>query len=94
MRSNGDLTGLERAAAPQAPKAPGALFGPHHQCPRPRRVVIVHAFERSAERGDVYVLKQILHDWDDDRCVAILDPVSPGMSEHSKVLFIEFVLPP
>ena len=44
--------------------------------------------------GDAYVLKQILHDWDDDRCVAILDQCRRVMSDHSKVLVIEFVLPP
>lgn len=44
--------------------------------------------------GDAYTLKQILHDWDDDRCVAILDQCRRVMSDHSKVLVIEFVLPP
>jgi hypothetical protein len=34
------------------------------------------------------------HDWDDDRCVTILDQCRRVMSEHSKVLVIEFVLPP
>jgi hypothetical protein len=44
--------------------------------------------------GDAYVLAQILHDWDDERSVAILRQCRSAMPAHGKLLLIELVLPP
>lgn len=44
--------------------------------------------------GDAYVLSQILHDWDDERCVAILSQCRRAMPDHGKLLVVELVLPP
>ena len=44
--------------------------------------------------GDAYVLSQILHDWDDERCVAILGQCRRAMPGHGKLLVVELVLPP
>jgi hypothetical protein len=44
--------------------------------------------------GDAYVLTRILHDWDDERCVAILQQVRQAIPDHGKLLIIEDVLPP
>jgi len=43
--------------------------------------------------GDAYVLAKILHDWDDERSVAILRQCRRAMPEHGKLLVIELVLP-
>ena len=43
--------------------------------------------------GDAYVLSQILHDWDDERCVAILGQCRQAMPGHGKLLVVELVLP-
>ena len=43
--------------------------------------------------GDAYILAQILHDWDDERSVAILQQCRRAISEHGKLLVIELVLP-
>jgi hypothetical protein len=43
--------------------------------------------------GDAYLLASILHDWDDDRCVAILTKCRQVMPAHGKLLVIELVLP-
>ena len=43
--------------------------------------------------GDAYLLAQILHDWDDERCVAILRQCRRAMPAHGKLLVIELVLP-
>ena len=43
--------------------------------------------------GDAYVLSQILHDWDDKRCVAILGQCRRAMPDHGKLLVVELVLP-
>ena len=44
--------------------------------------------------GDAYVLSQILHDWDDERCVEILEQCRRAMPDHGKLLVVELVLPP
>jgi hypothetical protein len=44
--------------------------------------------------GDAYLLAQILHDWDDERSVAILRQCRRAMPAHGKLLVIELVLPP
>ena len=43
--------------------------------------------------GDAYLLASILHDWDDDRCVAILTKCRQVMPAHGKLLIVEVVLP-
>jgi orsellinic acid C2-O-methyltransferase len=43
--------------------------------------------------GDVYVLKSVLHDWDDDRCVAILRTCRAAMDEAARLLIVELILP-
>jgi hypothetical protein len=40
------------------------------------------------------MLAQILHDWDDERSVAILRQCRRAMSAHGKLLVVELVLPP
>jgi hypothetical protein len=44
--------------------------------------------------GDAYVLKDIIHDWDDERAVAILRNCRAAMAPGAKLLLIERVLPP
>ncbi len=44
--------------------------------------------------GDAYVLASILHDWDDERSVAILRQCRRAMPARGKLLVIELVLPP
>ncbi|MGI8915131.1 MAG: methyltransferase [Chloroflexota bacterium] len=51
-------------------------------------------FEAVPSGGDAYVLAQILHDWDDARCMAILKQCHRAMTEQAKLLVVELVLPP
>jgi len=50
-------------------------------------------FEEVPSGGDVYLLKHILHDWNDDKCVTILKNVRKAMKPTSKVVVVEFALP-
>ncbi|MBN3818589.1 hydroxyneurosporene methyltransferase [Paraburkholderia sp. Se-20369] len=43
--------------------------------------------------ADVYLLKLILHDWNDDECVAILKRARQGAREGARVFVIERVVP-
>ena len=50
-------------------------------------------FERVPEAGDAYILKWVLHDWDDERSVAILRNCRRSMPPTAKLLVIEAVIP-
>ena len=51
-------------------------------------------FERVPAGGDLYLLKRIVHDWDDERASAILRSCRAAMGDRSRLLVIEHVLPP
>jgi hypothetical protein len=44
--------------------------------------------------GDLYTLRQVIHDWDDARSVAILRHCAQAMAREGKVLVIEALIPP
>lgn len=50
-------------------------------------------FEKIPPGGDAYVLKSIIHDWEDDEAVAILRNVRAAISPEGTLLLIEAVLP-
>jgi hypothetical protein len=50
-------------------------------------------FESVPPGGDVYVLTNIVHDWDDDRAVRILRNCREAMNADGRVLVAEAVLP-
>ncbi len=51
-------------------------------------------FESLPRGGETYILKNILHDWDDERAIAILKNCHSAMIENGKLLVIELVIPP
>jgi len=44
--------------------------------------------------GDAYILKHVIHDWDDERAKAILESCRRAMDPASKLLIVEGVYPP
>ena len=44
--------------------------------------------------ADIYLLKDVLHDWDDARCAMILGAVAASMPVGSKLVVIEYLQPP
>ena len=46
-------------------------------------------FERVPEGADAYLLKSILHDWEDSECVAILRVIREAMPDDGVVLVLE-----
>jgi hypothetical protein len=51
-------------------------------------------FDRVPSGGDLYVLKKIIHDWDDARASLILENCHAAMSSKARLLVIEPVVPP
>jgi O-methyltransferase domain len=50
-------------------------------------------FDGVPARANAYVLRAILHDWDDERSAAILENVRKAMAEGPVLLIVERVLP-
>ena len=46
-------------------------------------------FEAIPSGGDVYILRHILHDWSDERCLAILRICRATLAPHARLLIIE-----
>ena len=59
-----------------------------------RATVVGGDFFESIPTGDAHILKHILHDWDDDRCVKILRSCRNATVEGGMLLVVEEALPP
>jgi len=51
-------------------------------------------FKEVPAGADVYIIKHVIHDWNDDRATAILRNVHRAMPPHGKLLIAEGVYPP
>jgi hypothetical protein len=51
-------------------------------------------FDRVPEGGDAYILSQIIHDWPEERCLALLAACRRAMTAEARLLIIETVIPP
>jgi len=51
-------------------------------------------FEFVPKGADAYVLKRIIHDWNDDICEGILRRCRDGLADGGRVLVIDAVVPP
>jgi O-methyltransferase/methyltransferase family protein len=49
-------------------------------------------FAEVPKGGDIYIMKRVLHDWDDDRSIRILRNCRQGLSNHGKVLVVDVVV--
>jgi hypothetical protein len=58
-----------------------------------RRSIGGDFFESVPEGADVYILKNVLHDWSDDCAIRILKNCRSAMSPEARLLVIEVVLP-
>ena len=50
-------------------------------------------FFKSVPEADLYILKYILHDWDDERSVKILRNCARALRRHGRVVLIEWLMP-
>jgi len=101
----GDGMLLSRVLA-AAPNARGTLFDLPHALRRAEQrlaaagqqdrcdIVAGDFFEAIPPGRHAYLLKNILHDWDDERCLAILGTLRRAMAPESQAFVIERIVPP
>jgi ribosomal protein RSM22 (predicted rRNA methylase) len=63
--------------------------GVHERC----QVVSGNFFESVPAGQDLYVLKQIIHDWSDEKAVAILATCRKAMGAGSRLVVVERIMP-
>ena len=56
-------------------------------------LVVGDFFERVPEGCDAYIIKKVIHDWDDERAVKILENCRRAMAPGGKVLVAETIVP-
>jgi hypothetical protein len=87
------------------PSIKGVLFDMPHVVPAAtasfakrglaaRTQVVPGDFFESVPAGDAYIMKHIIHDWDDERCVKILSSCRRALTGKGKVLVVDCVIPP
>jgi O-methyltransferase domain len=77
---------------PSVIEGAGALF--EREGVRSRVELASGDFFKSVPAGaDVYMMKHIIHDWDDEHSISILQKIGSAMDENGKVLIIEMVIP-
>jgi hypothetical protein len=55
-------------------------------------VITGNFFDSVPASGDIYLLKVVLHDWNDEQAIIILKNCQKQMSENSKLIIIERVI--
>ncbi len=58
------------------------------------QLVIGDFFESVPSGADAYVMRHIIHDWDDDKTLTILKNCHAVMSRRNKLLLVESLIPP
>lgn len=88
------------------PQAKGVLYELPHAFEGATRLFVEHgltervevvagdALEWVAPGGDVYLMKHIVHDWDDERSIRFLENCAAAMQSGGKLLVVEAVLTP
>jgi hypothetical protein len=100
----GGLGALIEAVVRQHPGISGVLFDQPHVIAAARdrlasvglgnvTTVAGDFFDAVPPGAELYALKFILHDWDDERCSAILKVCRKAMTPHSRLLIIEIIVP-
>lgn len=51
-------------------------------------------FESVAEGADVYLMRHIIHDWNDEQCATILRACHRAMRDDARLLIVESIIPP
>ena len=96
---------LLMAVLDKAPQANGIVFDEEYVVEETKRSLQVKGyanrckteagsfFEFVPENADAYMMKMVLHDWNDEQCLQILQNCNKAMKHGSKLLVIDAVIP-
>lgn len=87
LTMQGILFDLPHVVADAKPLIEG--FGLQNRC----QLVGGNFFESVPRGGDAYLLRYIIHDWDDERALIILKNCYQAMQPNSKLLLVEMIIP-
>lgn len=92
------VLGVRPAARGVLLELPHAIAGARRFLERARaaercELVAGDFFRAVPEGGDLYLLKAVLHDWDDESCLAILRNCRRAMAPEGRLIVIERVMP-
>ncbi len=57
-----------------------------------RTTVLAGDFFQAVPEADLYLLKFILHDWDDERCIEILERCRQAMAPDGRIVIVEMLV--
>ena len=90
LKANPNLSGVLFDVPPVIAGA-GALL--EREGVAARVEMVAGDFFQSVPRADAYIMKHIIHDWDDERSAAILKNINAAMGPEGRVLIAEAVVP-
>ena len=91
LKANPNMSGI-LFDMPQVIAGAGALFEKEGVAERVEKVT-GDFFASVPKSADAYIMKHIIHDWDDERATKILQNINEAMTENGKVLIVEVVVP-
>jgi hypothetical protein len=87
--SHGDMTGVLYDRSVEGGRR---LLGQLPATTARRIELVAGDFFREVPSGDLMILKQVLHNWDDERCLDILSNCRRAISARGRIAVIELVL--
>ena len=57
------------------------------------KIIPGNFFEKGLPGADVYIMKNILHNWSDTECISILSNIRQSMPDKGKILIVEMIIP-
>jgi hypothetical protein len=90
LKTNENLKGV-LFDMPQVIEGAPALL--EREAVKDRVETVAGDFFASVPSADAYIMKHIIHDWDDERCVTILKNIHAAMNGDGKLLIVEAVVP-
>jgi SAM-dependent methyltransferase len=90
LEANAALFGTIVERADVVPRAEAALVqrGLSSRCR-----VVEGDFFKNVPEADLYILKSIIHDWDDQQSVKILRNCARGLRPNGRVILVEWIMP-
>ena len=90
LKANPNVKGILFDMPPVVASAPALL---EKDAVKDRVEIVGGDFFNGVPTADAYVMKHIIHDWDDERSVKILQTIHRAMRDNGKLLIVETVVP-